>query len=149
MACLRPQRFHGVLFVCLLRSKRGGGEEGASQQRQRCERWVWRACTGRKVQPPLVSIPQRCLPFFVLELTQGREQKRSSIQENRACPGIQITPKLTVAGQTQLSLSNFPPPQTVKGPCLPHPQLITPLSNPSLRECPPTLWIYFTPVLVV
>lgn len=34
MACLRPQRFQGVLFVCLLRSNRGGGEVGASQQRQ-------------------------------------------------------------------------------------------------------------------
>lgn len=114
--------------------------------------WGWRevgmgGCTGGEVLPS-VWIPQRCLPLFVLELSQGREPK-SATHRNRACPGIQRSPERTAGGWTQLPLKQLSPPQLVKAFCLPHPQLITSISNPSLRQGPPTLWIYFTPVLVV
>lgn len=75
VACHRPQRFQG--FV-LLRTKCGGGEVGALEKDlRRCEGRSGGVLAGSS-SLPLVWIPQRCFPSFVLELVQGKGKRGAS-----------------------------------------------------------------------
>lgn len=123
-----------------------GGEVSASQK-QRCERQEWRAI-GREIQPPFSLYPTKVLSFLCL----GTDPRKGANELHPAPRGI---PSKQTASRAQSSMTDPAAPKVtfllsrlLKLPAYPIPNS-SHISNPSLEQCPPTLWIYFIPVLVV
>lgn len=140
MACHSPQRFQGFVLLRTMWGRR----LVPGREKHRGVRQEWRDI-GRDVWPPFSLLSSLCFGIYP---GKGAKLELHSVQQGM--PSTQTAP---LAHSSRPGLADpkttFLLSRLLKLPCLPHPQLITYVSNASLGQCPPTLWLYFIPVLMV